>query len=494
MASKMKKEKVAIIGSGLIGRSWAMLFAGVGYQVTIYDIIPDIVEKALKETKQELDSIEKQGLLRGNLTAAEQFACISGTDNLKDAITDAIYVQECVPERLDIKKKLYGEVDGLVGPDTILASSTSTFMPSLFSEEMKHRAQVLVAHPVNPPYYVPLVEIVPAPWTKAEYTTKARDLMTEIGQKPVTLSRQIEGFALNRIQYAILNETWRLVADGILNVKDIDVVMSEGLGMRYAFLGPLETAHLNAEGMLNYCERYCNTIYAVSQTMGPTPRMEGKVAEQVAKEMEEMLDMKLNERLQIIGSNVILVPYESKHVEKYHRWMKSEELQELTASEPLTLEEEYQMQASWRNDEDKCTFLILDRQRYDGTKDEIDALIGDTNIFIQSQAEDDSEDRLTGEIEIMIAEPTARGKRFGWEATLLMLLFGVERLHLQHFIAITKDTNAKAMRMFERMKFRETKRTPIFQEVSFERPVEEEWISWLRNETGSYAIVPYPFK
>lgn len=119
-----------------------MLFAGVGYQVTIYDIIPEIVEKALKETKLELESVEKQGTIRGTLSAAEQFACIRGTDNLKDAVTDAIYVQECVPERLDIKKKLYGELDGLVGPNTILASSTSTFMPSLFSEDLKHRAQV----------------------------------------------------------------------------------------------------------------------------------------------------------------------------------------------------------------------------------------------------------------------------------------------------------------------------------------------------------------
>ncbi|XP_058053557.1 lambda-crystallin homolog isoform X2 [Anopheles bellator] len=289
MAPTIKKEKVAIIGSGLIGRSWAMLFASVGYQVTIYDIVPDIVAKALAETKKELNKLEKDGLIRGTLTAAEQFGCIKGTDNLKEAISGALYVQECVPERLDMKKTLYTEVDGIVGPNTILASSTSTFMPSLFSEELKHRSQVLVAHPVNPPYYVPLVEIVPAPWTNPAFVTKARELMTEIGQKPVTLSRQIEGFALNRIQYAILNETWRLVADGILSVKDIDVVMSEGLGMRYAFLGPLETAHLNAEGMLNYCERYSKTIYAVSQTMGPTPHMEGKVAEQVAKELEEMV-------------------------------------------------------------------------------------------------------------------------------------------------------------------------------------------------------------
>lgn len=121
--------------------------------------------------------------------------------------------------------------------------------------------------------------------------------MEEIGQKPVTLSREIEGFALNRIQYAILNETWRLVEAGILDVKDIDSVMSDGLGMRYAFLGPLETAHLNAEGMANYFERYTNTIYAVSGTMGPTPRMEGPTAVEIAKQLEVMVPLdKLPER------------------------------------------------------------------------------------------------------------------------------------------------------------------------------------------------------
>lgn len=155
----------------------------------------------------------------------------------------------------------------------------------------------MVSHPVNPPYYVPLVEIVPAPWTQPEVVKKTRSIMEEIGQKPVTLSREVEGFALNRIQYAILNETWRLIENGILNVKDVDSVMSDGLGMRYAFLGPLETAHLNAEGMANYLDRYSKTIFAVSETLGSPPKMEGPTAEEITKQCDAMVPLdKLAER------------------------------------------------------------------------------------------------------------------------------------------------------------------------------------------------------
>ncbi|XP_067638664.1 lambda-crystallin homolog isoform X2 [Eurosta solidaginis] len=274
-----------------------MLFASDGYQVVLYDSVPKQIENALHETETELKNLESKGLLRGKLSAAKQFSLISGTTDIKNLVKGAIFIQECIPERLEWKQALYKQLDDVIEEQTIISSSTSTFVPSLFCKDMKHKSNVIVSHPVNPPYYVPLVEVVPSPWTKPEFVIKTRAIMEEIGQKPVVLSREIEGFILNRIQYAILNETWRLVESGIISVKDVDSVMSDGLGMRYAFLGPLETAHLNAEGMSNYFERYSDTMYAVSQTMGPTPKMEGPTAVEISKQLEAMVPLnKLQER------------------------------------------------------------------------------------------------------------------------------------------------------------------------------------------------------
>lgn len=147
-----------------------MLFASVGYSVSIYDVIPENVDIALVDIDRQLKDLEKDGLLRGTLPASEQFAAISKSLSLQDCLSGAIYCQECVFEQIDLKREVFRQLDEIASDDTVLASSTSCFLPSLFSEGLKHKSQVVVAHPVNPPYYVPAVEI--GKWTYPRYCKK----------------------------------------------------------------------------------------------------------------------------------------------------------------------------------------------------------------------------------------------------------------------------------------------------------------------------------
>lgn len=196
--------------------------------------------------------------------------------------------------------------------------------------------------------------------------------------------------------------------------------------------------------------------------------------------------MKINENIKLVGNKVILIPYESKHVEKYHHWMQNPELQEQTASEPLTLEEEYSMQQSWRLDEDKCTFLILSKELYSSNQDEIEALIGDTNLFI---TEEDNGHKK-GEAEIMIAEKTFRGQHLGWEAMLIMLSYGVKDLGIQEYIVKIGENNSKSISMFKKMSFSEISRSSVFKELTMQRIVNNEWIEWLNSEV-QYSVEEY---
>ncbi|XP_012057236.1 PREDICTED: N-acetyltransferase 9-like protein [Atta cephalotes] len=193
--------------------------------------------------------------------------------------------------------------------------------------------------------------------------------------------------------------------------------------------------------------------------------------------------MRKNMNTRISGTNIILVPYQEKHVIKYHEWMKNPILQYLTSSEPLTLEEEFKMQKRWLEDEDKCTFIILDKHVYLTTKNEIDAMVGDTNLFLH-----DSQGLCVAEIEIMIAEEVNRSKRRGWESIILMLLYGAETLNVNKFCAKIKLDNAVSIRMFEKLGFREEERSEVFREVTLEKKTSSNWTSWLHSELQSVII------
>ncbi|XP_018577960.1 N-acetyltransferase 9-like protein [Anoplophora glabripennis] len=193
--------------------------------------------------------------------------------------------------------------------------------------------------------------------------------------------------------------------------------------------------------------------------------------------------MYFNKDTIICGKNVVLVPYKEEHVLKYHEWMKSEELQILTASEPLTLEEEYTMQKSWLMDENKCTFIILDKSKYELTGNEIEAMIGDTNLFFAN-----ADDRLCAEAEIMIAEKWARGKKCGWEAILLMFMYGIDTLGVKQFIVKISYINTISINMFKNMGFVELSRSNVFQEITFSKIVDEMWINWIKTNLGNFTI------
>ncbi|CAI9717461.1 lambdalambda-crystallin-like [Octopus vulgaris] len=289
--TQLKEEKVAIIGSGFIGCSWAMLFAASGYKVSMFDVNPDQVANALENILSQLKNLEKLGLLRGTLSVEEQYQRISKTVTLESCVTGAVYVQESVPENLELKKEVLKSIDLYLSNEALLASSASCIVPSKISEELKHRNQMFVAHPVNPPFFAPAVELVPAPWTDSKIMNKAEKIMNEIGQVPIQLKKECDGFLINRIQYAILQASWQIIKEDIVSVEGLDKVMSEGLGFRYAFIGPLETAYLNANGMLDYAERYADTINRVQKTFSPPEKFEGPILERLQRELSAKVPM-----------------------------------------------------------------------------------------------------------------------------------------------------------------------------------------------------------
>jgi hypothetical protein len=190
--------RVAVIGAGLIGRAWSIVFARAGFDVALWDRFPQAVPPALDFIAERLPELRENGLLADEPAAV--MARIRPAKTLAEALCDADYVQENGPERIDVKIPLFAELDRLARPDAVLASSTSGIPASAFTEGLRGRSRCLVAHPVNPPYLIPLVEICPAPWTDEATVARTREIMTQAGQVPATVKKELDGFALNRLQ------------------------------------------------------------------------------------------------------------------------------------------------------------------------------------------------------------------------------------------------------------------------------------------------------
>lgn len=280
-------DKIAVIGGGLIGRAWSIVFARAGFVVALFDQSQEAASNALSFIGARLPELRAAGLLADPPETV--LARISLAPTLEAALEGAIYVQENGPERLEAKAALFARMDAIAPKATILASSTSGIPVSAFTKELRGRARCLVAHPVNPPYLVPVVEICPAGWTSEATVAATRTLMLRAAMVPATIKREVAGFVLNRLQIALVAEAFRLVADGVVSPEDCDATIKHGLGLRWSFMGPFETIDLNAPGGLaDYCNRYGPLYSQVQAEQTPidlTPELVADVDEAMRRHL-----------------------------------------------------------------------------------------------------------------------------------------------------------------------------------------------------------------
>jgi 3-hydroxyacyl-CoA dehydrogenase len=247
-------ERIALVGGGLVGQAWAIVFGRAGHEVTLFDTEPAALERARRNIVLRLDDLAGLGLVDD---AAAAHGRIRYVATLGEALASADYVQESTPERVELKREVFGALDRLAAPDAILASSTSGIPASAFTEDLGGRGRCLVAHPINPPFATPLVELCPAPWTEPAVLDQTHALMSRVGQAPIRLRREVQGFVANRMQAALIGAALRLVKDGVAAAEDVDIAIRDGIGLRWSFMGPFETIDLNAPGgIADYLRRY----------------------------------------------------------------------------------------------------------------------------------------------------------------------------------------------------------------------------------------------
>ncbi|MCF8483069.1 MAG: 3-hydroxyacyl-CoA dehydrogenase [Rhodospirillum sp.] len=278
---------IAIVGAGLVGSGWAIVFARAGMLVRVFDQSAPIRNALPEVLSGQLEDLKAHGLIEDPATVMGR---IQICDSLARAVDGALYVQESVLERQKVKAEASHAIANHLAPDAIVGSSTSGIPGSAFTEDVPGRERFLVVHPVNPPYLVPVVELVPAPWTAPETVAAAKALMEEVGQSVVTLSREVEGFVLNRLQGALLREAWALFDEGFATAEDIDKTVRDGLGPRWSFMGPFETIDLNAPGgVADYARRLGPLYQSIAASRPEAPPWTEDLISRVERERRSHL-------------------------------------------------------------------------------------------------------------------------------------------------------------------------------------------------------------
>jgi 3-hydroxyacyl-CoA dehydrogenase len=279
-------RRVAIIGTGVIGASWTALFLAKGVQVVATDPAPN-AEAALKKFVETA----WPALKRLSLAAGASQSNLTFTADLAQAVAEADLVQENGPERIDFKQKLYGELDELLPPDVIIASSSSGLtMTEIQKGAASHPERCVIAHPFNPPHLIPLVEIVGGKKTSEATIQRAAEFYTSIGQRTVRLNKEMPGHVANRLQAALAREVYYLVAEGVVSAADVDTALCWGPGMRWGIMGNMMLNHLGGGqgGIEHFFQQFTGPMTSWWKVLGQpqlTPEMQKKLIDSVHAEV-----------------------------------------------------------------------------------------------------------------------------------------------------------------------------------------------------------------
>lgn len=263
------ERRAAIIGAGIIGSSWAIVFARAGWRVRVFARHEEVRASLLARVRQAATSAQA---VAPDVSVDALVARIEIAASLGAAVDGATWVQESIEESRDAKAACFAAMDAAAPPAAILASSTSSIGASSFTADLTGRHRTLVAHPATPPHLLPVIEMVPAPYTDAAVLDAACAIMREVGQVPVVVRRERPGFVMNRLQGAVLTEMFAVIRDGLMSPTDVDALIRDGFGLRWAFLGPMEGVDLNAPGgIADYLARYGFMFNDAARERGAEP-------------------------------------------------------------------------------------------------------------------------------------------------------------------------------------------------------------------------------
>ena len=282
----MAQMKIAIVGAGSIGIGWSVLFACARHHVSIYDPESAQLESAKNRIGERLTLLKSHGLLDEDVDHV--LDRITVFDNLASAVSEATLIQECGPERVEIKREIFREIEKSADVDAVIASSSSAIKPSEFTNEMKHPERALVIHPGNPPYLILVGEIVPTSRTSDAVIARVREILESSGMSAVLVRNEPQGFVFNRLQGAILREAYSLVREGVISPRELDEIMIKGLGKRWALIGAFGASSLNVKGGIRaHVARMGESYYQMGHERGADDRWTPDLVEKVASDMEK---------------------------------------------------------------------------------------------------------------------------------------------------------------------------------------------------------------